>query len=68
MKPKPDAETLKAVYKETFNTDAGQLVLEDLERIVAQLTIENRNPNPNAAIWKVAQLDIVKRIRKMIND
>jgi hypothetical protein len=49
-------------YQAVFNTPAGNAVLADLERIVNATKLDANNPNPNSAIWKCAQLNLVQRI------
>ena len=49
-------------YKTVFNSPAGDAVLADLERIVNATKLDANNPNPNSAIWKCAQQNLVQRI------
>lgn len=49
-------------YKAVFNSPAGREVLADLERIVNATKLDANNPNPNSAIWKCAQQNLVQRI------
>ena len=48
-------------YKTVFNSPAGDAVLADLERIVNATKLDANNPNPNSAIWKFAQQNLVQR-------
>jgi hypothetical protein len=49
-----------------FNTDAGRVVLTDLERIALQTKIDANAPNASAAVWKCAQLAIIQRVRNRL--
>jgi hypothetical protein len=58
-------DELKKVYKEVFNTSAGKQVFYDLYRIANQSRIDQDAPNPYAAIFKIAQQSLLKRIENM---
>ena len=57
---------MKNIYQAVFATDAGQAVLQDLERIVNATRLDANNPNANSAIWRCAQLSLVQRIRNQM--
>ena len=59
---------LKAIYKEVFQSTAGKRVREDLVRIANQSRIDQDNPNPYAAIFKIAQQSLLKRIDNMLEE
>jgi hypothetical protein len=54
---------MKTLYQRLFGTADGQAVLADLERIINATRLDANDPNPNSAIWKCAQLNLVQRIR-----
>lgn len=60
------ADDLRDAYRAVFDCPAGKKVIDDLERIAFKATIDLADPNPNAALYRCAQLDLVKRIRNMI--
>jgi len=57
---------MKPNYRELFNTDNGEAVLQDLERITQMTRLDSDNPNPNSAIWKCAQQALLQRIYNQI--
>jgi hypothetical protein len=57
-------EERRSLYLQVFNTDAGQQVLADLERIANSNPVNGANPDSNAAIYKVAQLALIQTIKK----
>lgn len=59
---------LKQAYARVFDTDDGEAVLDDLHRIVNQISIDGNNPDQSAALYKVAQLALLRRIEKMISN
>lgn len=52
---------------EVFNTEAGQLVLKDLERITNKTKIDGDEPNSNAAIYKCGQSALIQTIHNKLN-
>jgi hypothetical protein len=54
-------------YTAVFQTAAGQRVLDDLDRVVNMTKIDANNPNPNSAVWKVAQQALLQRIYNQID-
>jgi hypothetical protein len=56
---------LQQHYKRIFETTSGKVVLADLERITNTTRVTSDNPNPNSAIYIVAQQHLLKRIRNM---
>lgn len=62
---KHDMQKLKQAYKLCFENANGEAVLGDLERVTNQTRITSDSPNPHAAIYKVAQQQLIQRIRNM---
>ncbi|WP_374632860.1 hypothetical protein [Ferrovibrio sp.] len=60
-----DYNDLKQTYMRVFDSEDGEAVLDDLHRIVNQISIDGNSPNENAALYKVAQLALLRRIEKM---
>lgn len=59
-------DNLRQAYHDIFTSPQGKVVLDDLERIANQTKIDSDNPNPNAAVYKAAQLALLKRINNLI--
>lgn len=57
---------LKECYLRVFDTDSGRAVMNDLERITNQTRISSDAPNSNSAIYKIAQQQLIQRIRNMM--
>ena len=55
-------------YRQVFESPAGKVVLEDLERITNQTRVTSDSPNPYAAVYMVAQQQLVKRIKNMCKE
>jgi len=65
QKRKPSPQTTSAVdakYKAVFMTLTGQEVLTDLTRVANRTPINADSPNPNSAIYRIAQQDLIKYI------
>lgn len=58
-------DEIRQIYKEVFNTPAGKQVYHDLYRIANQSRIDQDNPSPYGAIYKIAQQALLKRIENM---
>jgi len=56
---------LQQHYKRIFETESGQVVLADLERITNTTRVTSDSPNPYAAIHIVAQQQLIRRIKNM---
>jgi len=63
---KPTMKQLKECYLRVFDTDSGRAVMHDLERITNQTRISSDAPNANSAIYKIAQQQLIQRIRNMM--
>lgn len=63
---KPTMKQLKECYLRVFDTDSGRAVMQDLERITNQTRISSDSPNSNSAIYKIAQQQLIQRIRNMM--
>jgi hypothetical protein len=63
---KPTMKQLKECYLRVFDTDSGRAVMQDLERITNQTRISSDAPNSNSAIYKIAQQQLIQRIRNMM--
>lgn len=63
---KPTMKQLKECYLRVFDTDSGRAVMNDLERITNQTRISSDAPNSNSAIYKIAQQQLIQRIRNMM--
>tara|TARA_R100000734_G_C3319014_1_gene114028 strand:+ start:2565 stop:2807 length:243 start_codon:yes stop_codon:yes gene_type:complete len=63
---KPNMKQLKECYLRVFDTDSGRAVMNDLERITNQTRISSDAPNSNSAIYKIAQQQLIQRIRNMM--
>jgi len=57
---------MKPNYRELFDSDNGEAVLQDLERITQMTRLDADNPNANSAIWKCAQQALLQRIYNQI--
>jgi hypothetical protein len=53
-------------YSNVFETPEGRNVLSDLERVANLTKIDANNPNSGAAIYKLAQLSLVQRIKNQL--
>lgn len=56
---------LADAYKAVFDTPAGKIVLRDLRRVVTLTKVDPQNPNQGAALYRVAQLELIRRIERM---
>ena len=63
---KPNMKQLKECYLRVFDTDSGRAVMNDLERITNQTRISSDAPNSNSAVYKIAQQQLIQRIRNMM--
>ncbi len=57
---------LKDSYLRVFDSPSGKAVLGDLERITNQTRVTADSPNPYSAIFKVAQQQLLQRIKNMM--
>ena len=63
---KTDVTELKEAYLSTFGSPRGKLILQDLERIINSTRVTADDPNPNSSIFKVAQQQLISRIKNMM--
>ena len=56
---------LQQHYRRVFDTDSGEQVLLDLERVTNTTRVTADSPNPYSAIYQVAQQQLLKRIKNM---
>ncbi len=49
-----------------FSTPEGRRVLEYLLQVAHGTRIDGKDPNPNAALMKVAQIQLVRTIENML--
>lgn len=63
-----EPDKLRAAYLACFDTPEGKVVLRDLGRISTLNKINADCPDSGAAIYRVAQQDLVRRIKRMIGD
>lgn len=61
-----NTKELQQHYRRVFDSDSGQVVLADLERISNTTRVTADSPNPYSAIYIVAQQHLLKRIRNMM--
>lgn len=61
----PEPNEIADAYKAAFDTPAGRIVLRDLKRVANLTRIDPNHPDQAAALYRVAQLDLVRRIEKM---
>ena len=59
-------DEIRAAYRDVFCTPPGAIVLADLERKARANKIDGDAPNPHAAIYRVAQQDLLIYINRMI--
>jgi len=59
---------LQLFYRQIFESTAGKAVLDDLERITNQTRVTSDSPNPYAAVYVIAQQQLVKRIKNMCKE
>lgn len=59
---------LQQFYRQVFETPAGQAVLNDLDRIINQTRVTSDSPNPYAAVYIIAQQQLIRRIKNMCNE
>jgi len=52
----------------TFNTKYGKQVLEHLKRTVSYVSISEKNPDPNVALYLSAQNNIISMIENKIKE
>jgi len=62
-----DQANLRRAYFYVFALGEGKMVLRDLIRVSNLTRINSDDPNSNAALYKVAQQDLIRRIEKMSN-
>ena len=63
---KHNMEQLKECYLRVFDSASGKTVLADLERVTNQTRITADAPDPHSAIFKIAQQQLLQRIRNMM--
>lgn len=68
IQPAPEEQKIRNAYKIVFGTGAGELVLADLQRIASSYSIDKHNPNPQSALYAIAQQDLINRIYNRIGD
>ncbi len=61
-----DFDELKQVYRAVFDTGAGERVLEDLRWLADRTKVDRNNPNPQAALYRAAQHDLINFIERML--
>ena len=59
---------LQQFYRQVFETPAGKAVVEDLNRIIHQTRVTSDSPNPYAAVYQVAQQQLLRRIENMCRE
>jgi len=59
---------LQQFYRQVFETPAGQAVLNDLDRIINQTRVTSDSPNPYAAVYIIAQQQLIRRIKNMCSE
>jgi len=53
-------------YFNVFNTPDGEIVLNDLWEIVGRTGLDAKDPNPNSAIYRLAQQAVLETIENKI--
>ena len=56
---------LQQFYRQVFESPAGKAVFEDLNRVIHQTRVTSDSPNPYAAVYQVAQQQLLRRIENM---
>ena len=59
---------LQQFYRQVFESPAGKAVFEDLNRVIHQTRVTSDSPNPYAAVYQVAQQELLRRIENMCRD
>lgn len=59
---------LRECYRSCFRNKAGERVIKDLERFARANLIDRNDPNPNSAIYRIAQLNIIERIKQKLGE
>ena len=62
--PKTIAE-LQQHYRQIFESPAGIVVLEDLERVINTTRVSADAPNPYSCVFTIGQQQLLRRIRNM---
>jgi hypothetical protein len=59
---------LQQFYRQVFESPAGKAVFEDLNRVIHQTRVTSDSPNPYAAVYQVAQQQLLRRIENMCRE
>ena len=59
---------LQQFYRQVFDSPAGKAVFEDLNRVIHQTRVTSDSPNPYAAVYQVAQQQLLRRIENMCRE
>lgn len=52
--------------KQALASKHGELIIQDVEKLARAVRIDNREPNANAAIYKVALIQLLQRWSNLI--
>ncbi|MET4699012.1 hypothetical protein ABIE65_002042 [Constrictibacter sp. MBR-5] len=68
-KPELEYTDWPELYKVVFKHNAvGAKVLDDIKRNIMKTKIDANNISPETAIYKVAQLDVIRRIENLLEE
>lgn len=61
-----DFSELQQVYQAVFDGPAGERILADLRWLADRTRVDRNNPNPQAALYRAAQHDLINFIERML--